>query len=398
LGPDLLSRPRLSRIYYRGRFFAYPLKPLDTLGNLGLLESLRILVSYLWRKLFPIRPEVSFEDWVSNRFGRRLYETFFRAYTEKVWGISCRELSAQWAAQRIRGLSVRTALLNMFPGVAPGKGSALKTLTERFDYPRLGPGMMWEALAEACRALGGKLQLASRVTRIYHEGGRVGAVEVVQDGRQVRLSASRVIATMPLRDLVLALSPPPPAEVCAAAARLRYRDFLVVALIVENPEIFPDNWIYIHDDSVRVGRIQNFKNWSPDLVPDPRQSCLGLEYFCFEDDDLWSLPDGVLIDLARREVAAIGLVDPALVRDGRVVRMPKAYPMYDAGSLKALELLQGYLEGFENLQPVGRNGMHKYNNMDHSMLAAQLAVRNIFGERHDLWSVNSDSEYLEESR
>ncbi|GFO60934.1 hypothetical protein GMST_32590 [Geomonas silvestris] len=398
LGADFLSRPRLSRIYYHGRFFAYPLKPLDTLGNLGLWESLRILASYLWRKLFPIRPEESFEDWVSNRFGRRLYETFFRAYTEKVWGISCRELSAQWAAQRIRGLSVRTALLNMFPGISSGKGSALKTLTERFDYPRLGPGMMWEALAEASRALGGKLQLESRVTRIFHDGRRVQAVEVAQGGRLMRLSAPRVIATLPLKELVLALSPEPPPEVLAAAGRLRYRDFLMVALIVENPEIFPDNWIYIHDDSVRVGRIQNFKNWSPDLVPNARQSCLGLEYFCFEGDELWSLPDGVLIDLARRELAAIGLAEPELVVEGRVVRMPKAYPMYDAGSLEALGVLQEYLERFENLQPVGRNGMHKYNNMDHSMLAAQLAVRNIFGERHDLWSVNSDSEYLEESR
>lgn len=396
LGPDFLSRPRLSRIYFRKRFFAYPLKPLDTLVNLGAWDSLLILGSYLWRKLFPIRPESSFEDWVTNRFGRRLYQTFFRAYTEKVWGISCRELSAQWAAQRIRGLTVRTALLNMFPGLNLGKGSRLKTLTECFDYPRLGPGMMWEALAERCRGQGGRIELESRVTRLFHDGTRIGAVEAEKQGRQVVLPVSRVISTMPLAHLILALSPEPPPEIAAAARRLRYRDFLVVALVVDLAELFPDNWIYIHDDSVRVGRIQNFKNWSPDLVPDPGQSCLGLEYFCFEGDELWNMADRDLVELARRELAAIGLADPAQVSDGTVVRMPKAYPMYDADSLKALGLLQKYLESFENLQLVGRNGMHKYNNMDHSMLAALLAVRNLYGEQHDLWSVNSDDEYLEE--
>jgi protoporphyrinogen oxidase len=396
LGADFLTRPRLSRIFFRGRFFDYPLKPLNTLRNLGPLDSLLILLSYLVRKLFPIRPESSFEDWVSNRFGRRLYATFFQAYTEKVWGISCRELSAQWAAQRIRGLSVRTAVLNMIPGGLFRGGSALKTLTEQFGYPRLGPGMMWEALAARCLAQGGRIELESRVTRIFHDGSRVEAVEVERAGQRFREPASRVISTMALGNLVLALSPPPPAEVIAAAKKLRYRDFLVVALIIDQPEIFPDNWIYIHDSSVQVGRIQNFKNWSPALVPDPSQSCLGMEYFCFEGDQLWSMPDRDLVELARRELGLTGLCDPGRVADGTVVRMPKAYPMYDAGSLQALALLQRYLESLENLQPAGRNGMHKYNNMDHSMLAGLLAVRNLFGERHDLWAINSDDSYLEE--
>ena len=396
LGADFLPRPRLSRILFRGRFFDYPLKPFNTLRNLGALDSLLILSSYLRRKLFPIRPVASFEDWVSNRFGDRLYATFFRAYTEKVWGIPCRELSAQWAAQRIRGLSVRVALLNMIPGVLFSGGSALKTLTERFDYPRLGPGMMWEALAARCRAQGAGIELESRVSRILHDGTRVYAVEVEGPQGRLREPAARVISTMALGDLVLALSPAPPPEVLAAAKRLRYRDFLMVSLIIDQAEIFPDNWIYIHDSAVRVGRIQNFKNWSPDLVPDPSLSCLGMEYFCFAGDELWSMADCDLVALARHELGTIGLADPARVVDGTVVRMPKAYPMYDAGSLEALGLLQGYLEGFENLQPVGRNGMHKYNNMDHSMLAALLAVRNLYGEHHDLWAINSDDEYLEE--
>jgi len=396
LGPDFLSRPRLSRIFFRRRFFAYPLKPFDTLKNLGVLDSILILASYLARKISPIRPEENFEDWVSNRFGKRLYATFFKAYTEKVWGISCRELSAQWASQRIRGLSVRTALLNMLPGGLMQRGSALKTLTERFGYPRLGPGMMWEALAARCQEQGALIRLNCRTTRILHDGARVEAVEISCAGETVREPVCRVISTMPLGELVLALTPAAPPEVAAAARRLRYRDFLMVALVIDRADIFPDNWIYIHDAQVQVGRIQNFKNWSPDLVPDPSKSCLGLEYFCFAGDELWEMADHDLVELARRELGTTGLCDPALVVEGAVVRMPKAYPMYDAGSLEALGLIQGYLERFENLQPIGRNGLHKYNNMDHSMLAALLAVRNLYGEHHDLWAINSDDEYLEE--
>ena len=397
LGSDFLTRPRLSRIFFRGRFFAYPLKPLDTLRKLGPLDSLLILCSYLQRKIVPIRPESSFEDWVSNRFGRRLYNIFFKAYTEKVWGIPCNELSAQWAAQRIRGLSVRTALLNMIPGGLFQGGSALKTLTERFDYPRLGPGMMWEALADHCRALGGNIELESQVSRLFHDGTRITAVEVEQKNDRFVTPASRVISTMALKNLILSLSPPPPREIIAAAERLRYRDFLMVALIVNVADIFPDNWIYIHDETVQVGRIQNFKNWSSALVPDQSKSCLGMEYFCFEGDELWCMEDHDLVLLAKRELGVTGLADPGTVVDGTVVRMPKAYPMYDAGSLEALAMLQDYVEHFENIQLIGRNGMHKYNNMDHSMLAALLAVRNIFGEKHDLWAINSDDAYLEEN-
>ena len=397
LGDELLVRPRLSRIYYRGKLFDYPLKPLNALLNMGIANSMAVLGSYLWSRLAPVRPEVSFADWVSNRFGRRLYRMFFKSYTEKVWGIPCHTIGAQWAAQRIKGLSLGTALLHMLlPGRPKGRGKTIKTLIDEFYYPRLGPGMMWEAFRMAVVAQGGEIGLESRVTRLVHDGERIVTVEGMGGSRPFAWPVSRVISTIPLRHLVHALDPPPPRAVRDAADRLKYRDFLTVALIIDEPALFPDNWLYVHDESVRVGRIQNFKNWSPAMVPDQTKTCLGMEYFCNEGDDLWSMADHGLLALATRELAAIGLAAPAKVVDGKVVRMPKAYPVYDEGYPEALAVVRGYLERFANLQAVGRNGMHKYNNMDHSMLTAILAVRNIFGERHDLWAINVDDDYLEE--
>ncbi|WP_052263260.1 NAD(P)/FAD-dependent oxidoreductase [Geobacter pickeringii] len=396
LGDDLLVRPRLSRIYYGGKFFDYPLKPLNALRNLGITESVAVLGSYLWRKLFPIRPEASFADWVTNRFGGRLYRMFFKSYTEKVWGIPCHTIGAQWAAQRIRGLSLRTAIVNMFfPRRHQRRGETIKTLIDEFLYPRLGPGMMWEAFREAIAGQGGTISLGSRVTRLLHDGERIVAVEGKRDGEPFAWTVSGVISTIPLRHLIHALRPLPPDAVLAAADRLKYRDFLTVALIVDVAELFPDNWIYVHDETVRVGRIQNFKNWSPAMVPDGTKTCLGMEYFCAEGDDIWAMADADLVALATRELAAIAITVPEKVVDGTVVRMPKAYPVYDEGYHEAFETVKGYLERFANLQVAGRNGMHRYNNMDHSMLTAILAVRNIFGERHDLWGINADDEYLE---
>jgi protoporphyrinogen oxidase len=396
LGSDLLTRPRLSRIYYRGRFFDYPLRPLNALGNLGVFTSLGVLASYLWIKLFPIRPEVSFADWVSNRFGRRLFDIFFRTYTEKVWGIPCSRIGAQWAAQRIKGLSLRTAILHMIGRRRAGGPGAIKTLIDEFEYPRLGPGMMWEAFRARVEDTGGRIELGCRVVGLEHDERAVRAVELERAGRRLTQPASHVISTMPLRSLVGALAPAPPRVVLEAAGRLQYRDFVTVALIIDQPDVFPDNWIYIHDDAVKVGRIQNFKNWSPAMVPDPSKTCLGLEYFCFEGDGLWSMADADLVGLATRELARIGLVRADLVIDGAVVRMPKAYPVYDEGFTDALGTVRAYLDGFSNLQAVGRNGMHKYNNQDHSMYTAILAVRNLFGEAHDIWAVNADDEYHEE--
>jgi protoporphyrinogen oxidase len=397
LGADFLRRPRLSRIYFDGKFFNYPLRPVDALLKLGMLRSLRILLSYLWITVRPVRPEVSFEAWVTNRFGRELYRTFFETYTEKVWGIPCRTISARWAAQRIQGLSLRTAIINMVaPWLNRRPGIQVKTLIGEFEYPRLGPGMMWDAFAAGIEELGGSVRLNARVTALEHDGRTIDTVVIDHDGRCVREKVSHVISTMALMDLVRALG----RETLPAAERavrdLTYRDFITVAVIVDRPHLFPDNWIYIHDPAVKIGRIQNFKNWSPDMVPDPSKTCLGLEYFCTTGDELWSLSDDQLIALARKELSIVGLVDPDWIVDATVVRVPKAYPVYDQDYEEALGDVRGYLSGFANLQTIGRNGTHTYNNQDHSMVMGMLAVRNLFGERHDLWTVGSEDEYLEE--
>ena len=395
LGPDMLRRPRLSRIYYNGKFFDYPLKPMNALRGIGIVDAVRVLFSYLWIRVRPIRPEVSLEDWVSNRFGRRLYNIFFKTYTEKVWGIPCNKIGAQWAAQRIKGLSLVTAVWNMLRGNRGG-GDQIKTLIEEFEYPRLGPGMMWEAFAADVDRNGGRVELKSDVVCLRHDGKTITSVDYRKDGVVTRIPAESVLSTMPLRELIAKLDPPPPAAIVAAANRLNYRDFITVALVIDAPDLFPDNWIYVHDPQVKLGRIQNFKNWSPEMVPDPQKSCLGLEYFCFEGDGLWTTPDEELVRLGTREVAQIGLLGGGTVIDGTVVRMPKAYPVYDEGYETAVEEVRKYLAQFSNLQVAGRNGMHKYNNQDHSMVTAILAVDNLAGQHHDTWSVNQDDEYHEE--
>jgi protoporphyrinogen oxidase len=395
LGPDMLRRPRLSRIFYGGRFFDYPLKPMNALRGIGLVNAVRVLFSYLWIRVRPISPEVSFEDWVSNRFGRRLYRIFFKTYTEKVWGIPCNRIGAQWAAQRIKGLSLVTAVLNMLRGGGRGE-QQIKTLIDEFEYPRLGPGMMWEAFHAEVERHGGRVERHAEVVRLAHQDGAITRVTYRQHGDTIDVPVAHVLSTMPLRDLVQKLDPPAPAPLVAAASRLKYRDFITVALVIDAPDLFPDNWIYVHEPSVKLGRIQNFKNWSPEMVPDPGKTCLGLEYFCFEGDSLWTMSDDDLVRLGTREVAHIGLLNGAPVVDGTVVRMPKAYPVYDDVYEQAVEEVRRYLETFSNLQVAGRNGMHKYNNQDHSMVTAMLAVANLEGQHHDTWAVNQDDEYHEE--
>jgi protoporphyrinogen oxidase len=393
LGEDLLLRPRLSRIYYRRTFFHYPLKALNALSGLGLLESIRIVASYVRWQLFPYRSEDTFEQWVTNRFGRRLFRMFFRTYTEKVWGLSCAELRAEWAAQRIKDLSLRTALLS----IVRKPGRRIRSLIDEFHYPRLGPGMLWDAVADEIGRRGGEVCLDSEVVRIRRTAHRVDAVVVREGQREVAVAGSDFVSSMPLRELIEKLDPPAPEAVSRAAARLTYRDFITVCLIVDRPHVFPDNWLYIHDPGVRCGRIQNFKNWSPAMVPDAAKTSLGLEYFCTEGDDLWRMADGDLVDLARREVERIGLVRAADVEDGCVFRVPKAYPVYDASYADALATVRQFVEGFENLQTIGRNGLHRYNNQDHAMLTGMVAARNLLlGRRDDVWSVNADVAYLEE--
>lgn len=397
LRDDFLRRPRMSRIFYGGKFFHYPLRVIPTLRALGPLNAGLILLSYLRARLSPLKEEVTFEQWVSNRFGRRLYRLFFKTYTEKVWGIPCDEISAEWAAQRIKGLSLTAAIVHALTGRSSfRKRQTIRTLTEEFDYPRLGPGMMWEAVAKAVVADGGEIRTGTNVERILLADETVEGVAVTTDGRWEVIRGANFISSMPLRELVTKLSPAPPDEVLEAAAKLGYRDFITVALVVDRKEVFPDNWIYIHDPGVKVGRIQNFKNWSPDMVPDPEKTCLGLEYFCFEGDGLWTKTDGELIEIGKRELEALGLAKTCEVINGAVVRMAKAYPVYDAGYAQAVKTIREFLGRIKNLQLVGRNGMHRYNNQDHSMLTAMLAVENVLGAEHDLWLVNTDSNYQEE--
>jgi len=399
LGNDLLRRKRSSRIYYDKKFFFYPLKPLNTLHGLGLWNSFFILLSHLYAHLLPSKSEKTFEQWVCNRFGQRLYRIFFKTYTEKVWGIPCSEIRAEWAAQRIKGLSLLSILRHAILISRNGNGNkrrTIKTLIDEFDYPRLGPGMMWQKMADASKQNHTRLWLESEVEGILWSGSRVYALEVKRKGQIQTVSATDFISSMPLREAILKLKPSAPEEVCEAAGGLRYRDFIIVALIVNRQEVFPDNWIYVHDPAVKMGRIQNFKNWSPEMVPDPGKTCLGLEYFCFEGDSLWTAQDNDLIELGKRELQSLGLVNANEVEDGCVVRMPKAYPIYDSTYEHSLQVIRRYLAGLENFQVMGRNGMHRYNNQDHSMLLAMLAVENISGASHNLWTVNEEQEYCEE--
>ncbi len=396
LGDELLDVPRLSRIHYRGKYFHYPLKAMDALLGLGAWQAIRILWSYLRARLWPHPDEENFEQWVTNRFGLRLYEIFFKTYTEKVWGVPCTEIRAEWAAQRIQGLSLASAILT---ATSLQKRSAeVRSLIHEFKYPRLGPGQMWEYCAARLNTAGGELRLDHGITALELDGGRVVSARVATRQGEQSFQAEHYVTTMPLRSLVRALGSGVPQAVQTAADGLAYRDFILVALILDQPKLFPDNWIYVHTPGVSVGRIQNFGNWSPALVPDSGKSCLGMEYFCFEGDELWTMPDQELIAKASRELEVLGLANGAVVMDGTVVRMPKAYPIYDAVYRENVDIIRKYLDAIPNLQTIGRNGMHKYNNQDHSMYTAMLAVENIEGATHDLWAINTDFEYQEEQR
>jgi protoporphyrinogen oxidase len=392
LGGDFITRPRISRIFYKSKFFQYPLEPMNALFGLGILESIRCGLSYLKAQAFPQKPEENFEAWVSNRFGKRLYGIFFKTYTEKVWGMPCREIQAEWAAQRIKGLSLTSVVWNALkPQRGGDKQKAIKTLIHEFEYPRRGPGMMWTRTKEIVEQRGGSVVFNAPVEKIHWEPGRVQSVQA--GGRLY--PGEHFVSSMPIRELIEKLDPAPPEYLLRAADDFHYRDFLTVALMVRGKNLFPDNWIYVHDSNAKVGRVQNYSNWSPEMVPDPETSCLGLEYFCFEGDSLWNMDDRDLIDLGCREVAQLGLVDAKQVFDGTVLRIEKAYPVYDASYRRGIEAIRRFLKTVPNLQLVGRNGMHRYNNQDHSMLTAILAARNILGANYDLWQVNVDSDYHE---
>jgi protoporphyrinogen oxidase len=405
LSDDMLTVPRLTRIYYRGKFFDYPLKAANALLGLGPVETLRCMASYAWARLRPVRDPQTFEQWVSNQFGHRLFAIFFKTYTEKVWGISTQELSADWAAQRIKGLNLLEAIKNaLIPQKTTGKnrGALIKTLIDEFRFPRRGSGQMWERMADLVRARGNTVDLGRDVVALRHDSTRVTSV-VVRDtatGVTSEVAGTHFISTMPIRELVNKCDPALPAEVVEAANNLKYRDFVTVDVVVDKAKMFPDSWIYIHDPSVKVGRIQNLKNWSDALIPDPATTSLSLEYFCFEGDGIWTASDEQLVEMASTELGKLKLCRPEQVRWGMAVRMPKAYPVYDDEYKHYLAVVRTHLrEHLMNLELVGRNGMHHYNNQDHSMMTGLLVARNIaLGTQFDPWKVNTDAEYHEELR
>lgn len=391
LGEDLLPVTRQSRIHYRGRFFEYPISLGNVVANLGAWESLLILSSFARAQLRRRNEAVTLEQWVTHRFGRRLYEMFFRDYTTKVWGMPPSDIQAEWAAQRIRDLSLKTAVRHALFG-----GTGVRSLADRFLYPRLGAGQMWERLAALVQASGGSVRLRSEVTRLRHDGTRITHVEITDPGGTTTVPVDQVITSAPLAVTLACLDPPASAGVLESARSLRHRDFIMVGLVLDAPASFPDNWIYVHSPSVRVGRIQNFKNWSPAMVPGQGRTTLGLEYFCSLGDDTWQMSDAELIDLACRELTQLRLAEPSRVTGGCVIRQPLAYPVYDHGYVARVACLREHLSRLGNLQTIGRNGTHAYNNMDHSTLAGLLAARNLLGERHDVWQINDRLAYLEE--
>ena len=400
LPDDFIVRPRMSRIYYEGKFYAYPLRAFEALRNLGLTRSGLCMASYLRWKMFPKKEARSFEDWTINQFGQKLFSIFFKTYTEKVWGMACSEISADWAAQRIKGLSLGKAVLDGFKrslglNRRPNDGMEAKTLLESFRYPRRGPGMMWEAARDHVIAGGNQVLMGHALKQLRHDGNSWHLAATGPAGECV-VQARHVISSAPIRELMGRIHPLP--KTLPRALDLKYRDFLTVALMIRSPDLFPDNWIYIHDSAVKVGRIQNFRSWSPEMVPDEGLACVGLEYFCFEGDDLWNSSDEELIRLATREMAALGLCDPRAVEGGAVVRQEKAYPVYDEVYADNVAAIRDELgAGYPTLHLVGRNGMHRYNNQDHAMMTAMLTVKNILADAqlYDIWAVNEDAEYHE---
>jgi protoporphyrinogen oxidase len=401
LPDDFLVRPRLSRIYYAGKFYAYPLKAFEALRNLGLAQSMACLASYAYARAFPVRDPKTFHQWMRNEFGERLYAIFFKTYTEKVWGMDCNDISADWAAQRIKGLNLFKALadgLRRSLRLKPRGDGGAKTLIESFRYPRRGPGMMWETAARKIKESGGSILMDRKFEKLSFDAERqIWTVDMVRgDGTREAIEARNIVSSAPIAELLAGLSPAP--LTLLHARKLKYRDFLTVVLIGPAQRTWPDNWIYIHDPKVKAGRVQNFRSWSPEMIPDETSTCLGLEYFCCEDDSLWSMPDAALVALAKQEISQIGLMESEEVVDACVVRQKKAYPVYDETYLENVRMIRFELASrFPALHLVGRNGMHKYNNQDHAMMTGMLTAANILAGKplYDVWAVNEDAEYGE---
>jgi len=412
----MLVRHRKSRIYFMRQFFDYPISlSADTLKKLGLIKTTKIGLSYLRALMFPIKPETNLEEFFINRFGRELYLTFFKSYTEKVWGIECREISAEWGAQRIKGLSILKTITHVLKKLVPKKKSDIAqkdvetSLIEQFLYPKFGPGQMWEEVSELVRNMGGKILMHWEVKEIKHANGRVTALEAhnTHTGETEWFEGDYFFSTMPVKELIASMNPPAPAAIREISDGLVYRDFITVGVLCNriklreaSGELVKDNWIYIQEPDVLVGRLQIFNNWSPSLVADPTRVWIGLEYFCNENDALWKKMDSEMIELAKTELRSMNILDPEDVLDATVIRVPKTYPAY-FGSYDRFPEVISWVNGLENLFLVGRNGMHKYNNQDHSMLTAMTAVDNIIANvrsRDNLWALNTEQEYHEEKQ
>jgi protoporphyrinogen oxidase len=392
LGDDFITVPRISRIYYNGHFFSYPLQIKNVLKNLGLMESILNVLSYMKAKCHRKKNEDSFDQWVSNRFGNRLYQTFFKTYTEKVWGIPCNQISADWASQRIKGLSLRTAIINAFI-----VNKKVKTLIDTFYYPVKGPGMMWERFQRIIENKGGNVLFNTKAIQIEHDNKEITGIIYLHNNKREKIPVKQLISSAAITSLVSMLSPKAPDRVLEASKCLNYRNLIVVVLMIDKKNLFPDQWIYIHSPDVKVGRIQNYANWSAAMLPDHEKTCIAMEYFCTEGDEIWESSDDTLITQASQELALLGLADRNDIIDHCVVRQPKAYPVYDQNYSNNLEIIKAYINKFTNLQTIGRNGMHRYNNQDHSMLTGIMAVQNIFDDaNNNIWSINEEEDYLEE--
>lgn len=398
LGDKFMKRSRLSRIYYNQRFFNYPLKLADVLKKIPLLQGLGFLTSYLKIKIFPAKNIQSFEDWVVANFGQGLYEAFFKSYTEKVWGRPCTEISQDWAAQRINNLNVSKILIQFLKGIIGLKDDeVIKSLIETFDYPTHGPGLLWETVRKEIESRGGEVHLGREVSAMKHTNQ---GWQLTLNGKEESPVATHLISTCPLRHLLKNLTPSVSENILSELNQIAYRDFLTVVLMFKQEETFPDNWIYIHDERVKVARIQNYKNWSPHMVPSLEYTSYGLEYFCQRNDEFWNLSDQELTELAIKEVELIGLPFSRAELEAQVIRVPYAYPVYDRDHQERSEKIREELKKFTNLHLIGRNGMHRYNNQDHSIKTAMLVVDNIVegSPKFDPWRVNQDAQYLEEVR
>jgi protoporphyrinogen oxidase len=398
LGDKFRKTPRISRIYYRNRFFNYPLTALNAFLGVGILNTFVILASYFKTKIFPYPQENTFEEWVSNRFGRKLYSIFFKTYTEKVWGIPCSQIQAEWAAQRIKGLSLKTAIIN---ALFKPKNTNIKTLIDEFDYPVYGPGMMYTEMQNKIGAMGGNILLNSKVVKVNHHNFVVESIEYQDSERKIQvLTGTDFISSIPITELIQVLNPLPNPEVLAAAQNLKYRSIITIDVIINRTKLFPDNWIYIHSPEVKLGRIQNFKNWSSAMVPDANKSSLGLEYFCDENDSFWNMNDAELFKMAAAELERIKIAKANEIEDYKIVRVPKSYPVYMMGYKPNLNVISEYITQFKNLQLIGRYGLFKYNNMDHSIMTGLYAAKNIVhgNNLYNTWEINTDDEYLEESK